>query len=51
MPSKYRSLEQTVREGLEQTHAYMNRYAATEGYLVIYDRSAGVSWDEKIFRK
>ena len=47
----HKSLEQTVREGLEQTHAYMDRCAATEGHLVIFDRSAGVSWNDKIFRR
>ena len=47
----YRSLEQTVREGLEQTRAYMDRCAAEEGHLVVFDRTAGVSWDDKIFRR
>ena len=47
----HKSLEQTIREGLEQTHAYMDRCAATEGHLVIFDRSADVSWDDKIFRR
>ena len=47
----HKSLEQTVHEGLEQTHAYMDRCAATEGHLVIFDRSAGVSWNDKIFRR
>ena len=47
----YRSLEQTVREGLEQTGAYMNRCAAEEGHLVVFDRTPGVSWDDKIFRR
>ena len=47
----HKSLEQTVHEGLNQTHAYMDRCAATEGHLVIFDRTAGKSWDEKIFRR
>ena len=46
----HKSLEQTVREGLEQTRAYMDRCAATKGHLVIFDRTADKSWDEKIFR-
>ena len=47
----HKSLEQTVREGLEQTHAYMDRCAAAEGHLVIFDRSANKAWDDKIFRR
>ncbi len=47
----YKSLEQTVREGLEQTRAYMDRCAAEEGHLVVFDRTVDVSWDDKIFRR
>ncbi len=47
----YKSLEQTIVAGLDQTRAYMDRCAATEGHLVIFDRTAGVSWDDKIFRR
>ena len=47
----HKSLKQTVRDGLEQTHAYMDRCATTEGHLVIFDRTAGKSWNEKIFRR
>ena len=45
----YKSLEQTVREGLAQTRAYMDRCAAKEGHLVVFNRTAGMSWDEKVF--
>ena len=34
----HKSLEQTVAEGLEQTAEYMDRCAAEEGHLVIFDR-------------
>ena len=47
----YKSLEATVCAGLEQTRAYMDRCAAAEGHLVVFDRTAGKSWDEKIFRE
>ncbi len=47
----HKSLEQTIIAGLEQTRAYMDRCAASEGHLVIFDRTAGVSWDDKIFRR
>ena len=45
-----RGLERTLREGLEQTRAYMDRCGAAEGHLVVFDRTEGRSWDEKIFR-
>ena len=43
--------EQTVSQGLEQTAAYMDRCDARAGHLVVFDRRAGKSWDEKIFRR
>ena len=46
-----RGLERTLREGLEQTRAYMDRCAAAEGHLVVFDRTEGKRWDEKIFRR
>ena len=47
----YRSVERTVTEGLDQTAAYMERCATAEGHLVVFDRDALKSWDEKIFRR
>ena len=46
-----KSLEATLREGLEQTAGYMDRCAAQAGHLVIFDRSEGKAWEEKIFRR
>ena len=43
------SLARTIHDGLEQTRAYMDRCAAEAGHLVIFDRTAGRAWDEKIF--
>lgn len=45
------SLEATVREGVRQTLDYMDRCGAESGHLVVFDRSAGKPWDEKIFRR
>ena len=45
------SLERTVEQGLAQTRAYMSRCATAEGHLVIFDRTAGKSWEEKVFRR
>ena len=47
----HRSLERTIAEGLEQTAAYMDRCGSRAGHLVIFDRSEGRPWDEKIFRR
>ena len=45
----HHSLERTEREGLLQTRAYMDRCAAVEGHLVIFDRSPDKPWAEKVF--
>jgi hypothetical protein len=45
----YSTLDRTISEGLAQTWEYLDRCGATEGHLVIFDRSTGKSWDEKIF--
>src|SRR5260221_6309158 len=47
----YRSSQKTVQEGLEQTAEYMMTKGATEGHLIIFDRSKRKSWDKKIFHK
>ena len=47
----HRGLDETVREGLAQTRAYMDRCAASEGHLVIFDRSEERSWEDKIYRR
>ncbi len=46
-----RSRDETIRTGLAQTRAYMDRYAAAEGHLVLFDRTAGRSWNDKVFRR
>ena len=47
----YKSLEQTIREGLEQTADYMDRCDAQSGHLVIFDRDEARGWGDKIFRR
>ncbi|MGD9733624.1 MAG: AAA-like domain-containing protein [Desulfamplus sp.] len=47
----YKSLEQTIREGLSQTLAYMDRCGTDDGNLLIFDRIKDKSWEEKIFYK
>jgi hypothetical protein len=41
--------EKTRTQGIEQTLRYMDVYGATEGWLAIFDRDMGKSWDEKIY--
>ena len=43
-------LGRTIKEGLFQINAYMERCGVDEGHLVIFDRSEKRSWDEKIMR-
>ena len=45
------SLLRTIAQGLEQTRAYMERCAADEGHLIVFDRTPGKSWDDKVFRR
>lgn len=47
--SRRRTLEQTIEQGLKQTVAYLERTAAAEAHLVIFDRRPEVSWDDKVF--
>ena len=47
----HKGLERTIAEGMEQTAAYMDRCAARTGHLVVFDRRADRSWDEKTFRR
>lgn len=43
-------LERLMREGREQTAAYMDRCGAESGHLVIFDMRLGKSWEERMFR-
>ena len=45
------SLESTLDKGLKQTRDYMDRCAASEGHLVIFDRSEAKLWEEKLYRR
>jgi len=45
----HKSLETTLKEGLAQTADYMDRVGSDEGYLVVFDRTPDVSWEEKSF--
>jgi len=47
----YKSLEATLAEGVAQTWAYADRCGAAEAHLVIFDRTPGKPWEEKIFHR
>ncbi len=47
----YRSHQKTIEEGLKQTAEYMMTKNATEGHLVIFDKTKDKSWDQKIYQK
>ena len=44
-------LDETLRAGLRQTRAYMDRCGAAEGHLVIFDRSEGTPREDKLYRR
>ena len=46
-----KGLESTIEAGLVQTAAYMDRCGAAEGHLVVFDRDADRSWEEKVFHR
>ncbi|MDR3000299.1 MAG: ATP-binding protein [Fibromonadaceae bacterium] len=41
----------SLSDGLEQIAKYIERCECSEGWLVIFDRSAEKSWDEKIYMR
>ena len=40
-----------MAEGVEQTADYTDRCGAEAGHLVVFDRSEGLRWKEKVFRE
>ncbi len=47
----HESLDRTLAQGLQQTWDYLDRCGAEEGHLVIFDRTPGKSWEEKLFQR
>jgi len=41
--------EKTIQDGLEQLSAYIDRVGASEGWLVLFDRSTEKSWENKLY--
>jgi hypothetical protein len=44
-------LETIIKEGLEQTGRYMDVLGSARGWLLVFDRHAGLSWDERQWRR
>ncbi len=47
----HKSLEATIAEGLSQTTDYMDRVGTDEGYLIVFDRTPEVPWEEKVLAR
>ena len=45
------TLEKTIEQGLLQIAEYMDRTGADDAHLVIFDRRADISWDNKVFER
>ena len=46
------SLEKTIEDGLRQTWEYMDKAGSVdEGHFIIFDRTPGKPWDEKIWHE
>jgi hypothetical protein len=43
--------KKSVPEGLVQLSKYMDKCVAKEGWLVVFDRNAERSWDEKLYSR
>ncbi len=47
----HKSLEATLAEGLAQTWEYADRCEADEAHLIIFDRTPGKPWEDKLFHR
>jgi hypothetical protein len=47
----HKTLAKTLETGLQQTWQYMDRCGASEGHLVIFDRTPDKAWEEKLFQQ
>ncbi len=43
------ALDSAIQTGMEQTWEYMDRCGTESGHLVIFDRDANKSWDDRIY--
>ena len=45
------SPEAVKQQGAGQILKYMDRCGAGEGYLIVFDKTTGKSWEEKLFQE
>ena len=45
------SLDGIMSTGVEQTLRYLDRCGSEAGHLIVFDRTAGKPWEEKVFRR
>jgi len=43
--------QKSLPDGLEQLSVYMDKVGSSEGWLVIFDRDTGKSWEEKLYMR
>ena len=48
---QHQSLDGIIDKGLEQTSRYMARCGSEAGHLIVFDRTKGKPWEEKVFRR
>jgi len=47
----YGNLDTTIEKGLEQTRQYMDKCGSLQGYLLIFNKSTSIPWEQKIFKQ
>ena len=46
-----KGLAHTIREGIRQTLGYMDRCGAESGHFVVFDRTEGRRWEDRVIRR
>ncbi|HLA33401.1 MAG TPA: hypothetical protein VJ001_00890, partial [Rhodocyclaceae bacterium] len=47
----HKGLEATLQQGLAQTADYADRCGADESHLMLFNRDAGVSWEDRLWQR
>lgn len=48
---RHGSLEAVKKQGMRQTVEYMDRCGGEEGCLIIFDKTPGLKWEDKLFKE
>ena len=49
--AQHRTLGATIAQGVAQTAGYMDRCGSGAGHLIVFDRTKGKPWEERVFRQ